>query len=326
MRFTWGVPHGGYEWQSLHAPDEGPPCGSGRYLLPRDLAAEPAQRYDPLEDEPVLYRGFADLAGHLDEARVLAFANKHGWLGLSNTLFEIRQGRRVGLPVAAERIEDWQSEAAELLSCVDAWDASTASDRDALGTFVVTKLVNKRWRAYWTGGHLVRPRDVNPALPELSGAIEIRLIERMHPPLDHFFPFGFPNALPASTGDLRRLAMLQVAQIVSGKLLVEPTQTARRVRFDADDDRPELVDEPRSLIGAMWLQLARSIDGDRRYRRCEACNRWFEVGLRRNYSGAARDVRRRQTKTCSTGCRKEKSRRDFAQRTQRSGPSTRSAS
>src|SRR5262249_11220497 len=41
-----------------------------------------------------------------------------------------------------------------------------------------------------------------------------------------------------------------------------------------------LVHRPQSLVGALWLQFARSIVTGRRYRICNECGEWFEIPLR----------------------------------------------
>ena len=39
---------------------------------------------------------------------------------------------------------------------------------------------------------------------------------------------------------------------------------------------------PKNLLGAMWLQYARSIDGKKDYRQCRQCGKWFELSLEAN--------------------------------------------
>ena len=36
--------------------------------------------------------------------------------------------------------------------------------------------------------------------------------------------------------------------------------------------------ETRTLLGCMWLQFARAIGGEKSYRICQNCKRWFEIG------------------------------------------------
>jgi hypothetical protein len=57
---------------------------------------------------------------------------------------------------------------------------------------------------------------------------------------------------------------------------------------------------PRTLGGAMWLQLAQAIAGNKNYRACEACGRYFELSL----EGA-----RTSRHYCSDACRSKAYRR-----------------
>lgn len=57
---------------------------------------------------------------------------------------------------------------------------------------------------------------------------------------------------------------------------------------------------PNSLIGALWLQLAESIDGHKEFRQCESCRNWFEL---------APDKARADKLYCSQACRSRAYRR-----------------
>jgi hypothetical protein len=35
---------------------------------------------------------------------------------------------------------------------------------------------------------------------------------------------------------------------------------------------------PESLVGCLWLQFCQAIEGDKKYRQCENCRTWFEIG------------------------------------------------
>ncbi len=50
-----------------------------------------------------------------------------------------------------------------------------------------------------------------------------------------------------------------------------------RLLWDSRHTRLGLHIVPRSLIGRIWLQFARAIDGNRAFRRCQDCRKWFEV-------------------------------------------------
>ena len=66
-----------------------------------------------------------------------------------------------------------------------------------------------------------------------------------------------------------------------------------------DRGKLRLFIRPQSLIAGMWLQLALAIEGDRQYRSCEGCGRWFEVGGGQKRSDA---------ETCGPSCRKRRER------------------
>jgi hypothetical protein len=66
------------------------------------------------------------------------------------------------------------------------------------------------------------------------------------------------------------------------------------VMLEPATDRPVLFTMPTCLIGALWLQLAQSIDGNKQFRQCEACRAWFEL---------APDKARADKAYCSQACR-----------------------
>ena len=73
-------------------------------------------------------------------------------------------------------------------------------------------------------------------------------------------------------------------QAADPKLLwdVRATKACLRMRF-----------MPRSLLAAMWIQLATAIEGDRDYGQCEQCGSWFEIVAEK----------RKDAKFCSDKCR-----------------------
>ncbi|MCL4793501.1 MAG: hypothetical protein KJZ84_03005 [Bryobacteraceae bacterium] len=69
----------------------------------------------------------------------------------------------------------------------------------------------------------------------------------------------------------------------------------KRLLWDAELQRLSLHDVPRHLWGHMLYQFARAVDGEKQYRQCAECSRWFEVGA----PGASR----RDRIYCSGACR-----------------------
>ncbi len=76
------------------------------------------------------------------------------------------------------------------------------------------------------------------------------------------------------------------------------TITSARIIFEndsgRDSDRMGLHITPRSLIGAMWLQCARILTLNPRFKSCEHCGKWFEISA---------EGRRGQSKYCSSRCK-----------------------
>ena len=83
--------------------------------------------YQPLEDEPALFRTFAET----DD--IPAFANKFGHLGMDTELVPSMKRTRV------ERLRDWEAEISAMRQCLEAWDSYRSSK--------VTKLPDD-WERY----------------------------------------------------------------------------------------------------------------------------------------------------------------------------------
>jgi hypothetical protein len=59
--------------------------------------------------------------------------------------------------------------------------------------------------------------------------------------------------------------------------------------------QPVIRLSPKSLIGALWLQFAKAIEGNRVYRQCQNCMEWLEVGGKRSA--------RSDKKFCNPSCK-----------------------
>jgi hypothetical protein len=56
--------------------------------------------------------------------------------------------------------------------------------------------------------------------------------------------------------------------------------TTARLLWNHQHTRQELCFVPQYLLGAIWLQFAVAVDGNKGYRNCRQCGRWFEVSPR----------------------------------------------
>ena len=66
------------------------------------------------------------------------------------------------------------------------------------------------------------------------------------------------------------------------------------MQFVPEEGRSRLHVSASNLIGALWFQLARAIDGDVRTSRCVECEKWIEISL---------TAFRTNRLYCSNGCR-----------------------
>ena len=61
----------------------------------------------------------------------------------------------------------------------------------------------------------------------------------------------------------------------------------------SDPQSPGLNVVPNTLLGALWLQFARAVEGQDRFRQCPMCQRWFRMAPKAKAT----------TTFCSTACR-----------------------
>ena len=67
-----------------------------------------------------------------------------------------------------------------------------------------------------------------------------------------------------------------------------------RLLWEQSRDRLGLYIVPEGLIGALWLQFARAVERDAKFRQCAECTTWFELAPGRG---------RTDKQYCSTACR-----------------------
>jgi hypothetical protein len=72
-----------------------------------------------------------------------------------------------------------------------------------------------------------------------------------------------------------------------------------RTRFLSQEDRPipKVILEPQSLLGALWLQFAATVDARKTFTSCQRCGAPFEI------SRDPRTGKRRDARFCSDRCR-----------------------
>jgi hypothetical protein len=293
FEFEWYVPKGGFQWVDGKALDSRQ--GKRQFFLTNRITSGiPMQRpYKPLEDETGLFRQFVDTPS--TQEGILQFANKYGLLGGEASVFveillsktkvpvveflslvegEGEQERRVGSVTVGERLEVWQKAIIDMKRAVEVFDAIQRRDTQYLAQFI-----------HW------QDRDLVLYKRKIGDTTYHSIIGRRETDPGRMNRFRY--------GDVLLPAQYFLQVFVNQHMEVNPSNA--RLLWD-DMSHPSIFVCPHGLLAALWLQLALAIDGDRTYRSCRVCSKWFEVGL----------TKRRDAKTCSDSCRKKLSRSEAA--------------
>ena len=255
--FMWRVPKDGFRWVIAHEALK-PDGKGGRYLVPVNRSAIP---YLPLVEHTGLFRQFS--ATSTNEEGVLAFANKFGFLGSATRA--VTPSDESGL-VYGEKLDEWQVAIDAIRPMVSLWNATKIGEK---GRRELAR------RIHWNACS-VRYEDEH-------GGHELIISDRHHPELFERFPEG-DLAGPAMYLIQGRVNQALAEHRVGPKLLWDPTEGAFVVRLSAQN-----------LVGALWLQFTRAIEGDKNYKQCLNCRDWIEVGGNR--------TARSDKKFCSPTCK-----------------------
>jgi hypothetical protein len=288
FEFMWQVPTNGFQWVEAEwwFPSS-PPLPAADWFLTR-CAGGSGGFYHPLTDEPALFLTFADVAP--TEAAVLDFANRYGQLGV---LDDIRLPN--GRPSYGERLDRWVTELRSLKATIQVWEALTEERYEDLARWMswrpgpMDELEEWDRIIHYTPDHVVDVVDIPPAVR----------IPAMVPGLwvwsagDTGVPSGDPTTRDISTTPAD-LACAYIRELVNVRLR-DYTSTRLLDRQATPGALPiGLSVVPTNLLGAIWLQCARAIEGVGRYQRCPQCRKWFAVPPK-----AMRD----STSYCTTRCR-----------------------
>jgi hypothetical protein len=218
--------------------------------------------YAPLQRHTGLFREFA-ATGEAPDA-VLAFANRYGRLGVAVSL-DAPPGS-LEPRVYGETLAEWRAHIRAMREQVELWDMVQRGDVERLARLV-------RWReAAGPGERLltVYPRGYSEPHSARGG--------------------GWPDE-PFHPGEVIGPALASLQTNVNVRLR---GQVSPQLIHDPERGEMGLYLVPANLLGALWLQLAQAVAGDKEHRQCTQCGKWFEVS-----PGAARPDR----VFCSTACR-----------------------
>jgi hypothetical protein len=291
IEFLWHVPSSGFEWVVAESwvPTIPPFPASGRFLEP--CGTWSMRGYQPLTDEPALFRKFADVMP--TETSIQVFATRYGGLGVVEFIC-LPNGR----PSHGEPFHLWVEEIRSLKAVLQLWDALTEKRYEDLAHWMYLE------RGPWDGPEewdfIIRyvpdrlpeddPQVVHMPLVRIPALVPGRW---MWSAGDTGRPSGDPTIREVSRNP-QELALAYIRELINLRLR-DYTSTRLLDREASRDGVPlGLSIVPTNLLGAIWLQCARAIEGVGRYQRCPRCQEWFAVPPK---------AMRENTNYCSTRCR-----------------------
>lgn len=238
-------------------------------VTPLLLVGWEGEHYKPLDEAPALFLKFANLED--TEAAYADFARSYGVPGGArwavSTGEKADNGEDLCYPITYD-FNWWRKDRMNLAFAVELWDALRARKaQDMLGKRVMTT-------------------------SNAAGSDDVSLLfdDGKYYPCCTVRRDSSPEAkVRAVLGAICSASGLHDGAYVALAAVPSPRPT------DAVGLR--LTFEARSLLGAMWLQLALAIDGNRSYERCPECGNWWDA------TGARSDK-----KTCSDKCRQARKR------------------
>jgi hypothetical protein len=176
--------------------------------------------------------------------------------GLTEALEAIRDPTKVK-SVSGERLETWKESIWRMRFGLSLWDAIERKDVEQLRRFIL-----------FQGGFGRDGCFVYTSCEEVSEYYEIGIIDEVAQEI----PVQ-AKAL-AKPGNVIHLARIVVQKLVNEQILAH---TGPALLYERGRDRLNFSIVPQNLIGGMWLQFARNIDGGKNYRQCRQCGKWFEI-------------------------------------------------
>lgn len=242
--------------------------------------------YEPLKDQPALFKVFAELDG--SESSFATFAETYGLLGLG-VLTEAAKDQREAF--GAWRLL-WQdiSDCSGLIDLAQSGPTTKLRERIAIGENHVD---------------VSSPHSFKERLPSQIGSVAMKKYPLPNVGLEVEATWRAIHRAPSESSRLRMAARLWVQRKVnrwlSGRVFPEVLVSCK-VTVDAEGRSWAMRFSPNSLAAAMWLQVARALEGDVVHRQCKSpkCRKWFVVSSNRSLG------KRSDSQYCGDAkCRKE---------------------
>jgi hypothetical protein len=253
-----------------------------------DTLSPPRITYSPIDDTPELWRVFVALPE--SEDAYLDFAKRYGLLTKGEILASFNISRQFGVPLC-----QWKLAHRTMRTVWRVYEAVQSRRTNELAKLI--QIDERKAQARFVGqpvpGHSIRHGAY------IAGkAIDVLKVWERH-------VLGVPN----QSERLRRLAMTWVWRTVNlcmhGPQEGSPDSLAGGlvsvildVNLHEDLKTAVVRFNPTDLLGAMWFQLAKTIEGNLKYRQCRnaTCRGWFLLSP----SGSGK---RRHSQFCGDACR-----------------------
>jgi hypothetical protein len=230
--------------------------------------------YSPLRTSTGLFRRLAETTP--DEPGILAFATDCGFLGGSVST-PIKVEGESFIRMQGEALSAWRLAIDEMRILVTIWDSATNTRSSRLRDYIHWKDDAVLYQVFG---------DSTDGLPY---AFELIASSKLNPEIYSRFTPG-DLSQPAMYFLQRRVNHQLAAHAVAPKLLWHPQEGKLVIRLSTN-----------SLIGVLWLQFAKAIEGSKKYQQCQNCREWIEVGGNRSA--------RSDKKFCSPSCKSAAHRR-----------------
>ncbi|HBI45701.1 MAG TPA: hypothetical protein DDY78_23035 [Planctomycetales bacterium] len=248
--------------------------------------------YIPADEPIALYRELSEVEP--SQNAILGFANRYGRLqGDSAQRIDVGEVPGAIPPVGyvyGEPLEDWVRVIEHMHEAVALWDMVRDGDHDALAEAI-------EWRegrvVYLGTARYRRWRDAGPLaiLAAMGDPPEEQRIWKEAAESVMRFESDPLNQPYIRTGEFIRPAILRVLAVINSFLY---DRNGPVLFWDQRANKVKRQDIPSNLEGFVWLQFAQALQHRTEPRRCQVCNRWFDVS-----SGSSRTDRL----TCSNTCR-----------------------
>jgi hypothetical protein len=282
--FTWHVPVSGFRFADA--------CIKSSDGIPERVLVEQKEsglveyrRYNPLAEEPGLFRDFADTPP--SEEGILKFSNIWGALGEGDVITSpapLTGGK-------GELFTAWVRAISDIRQAVWIWNRLTSPSRE-----IQEELRHHVWWERDGAGNTHVIYDSHPHLPRTQSWTDdgySRVLEIVAS--DQYGEEGLSQfqdnelAMPARAF-LFRLANRNLQRRVSPRL-APGLMPVMKMKLPV---RSSLQLAPSSLFACFWLQLAQVVSGEKTQRQCLGCREWFEATGKRTDKLYCDDACRKQ--------------------------------